>query len=82
MPPVLRNAASRPWTVFSQLAFSDIDSLHLYAGIHRVCFGGYHRLLSKRFPFVIYYTFSEEMVSVHAVLDGRRHPSWIRQRLG
>ena len=29
---------------------SDIESLRLYAGIHRKFFG-YHRMLSKRFPF-------------------------------
>jgi hypothetical protein len=33
---------------FIDSLFSDIDSLHLYAGIHLVHFG-YHRLLSKRF---------------------------------
>ncbi len=34
---------------FLESLFSDIDSLHLYAGIHRIVFGS-HRLLSKRFP--------------------------------
>jgi len=29
--------------------FSDIESLHLFAGIHTLHFG-YHRLLAKRFP--------------------------------
>ena len=66
---------------FLNSLFSDIDSLHLYAGIHRTCFGQYHRLLSKRFPFAIYYTLAEDVVSIHAVLDGRRKPSWIRKRL-
>jgi hypothetical protein len=37
---------------FLDCLFSDIDSLILYAGIHRIVFG-YHRLLSKRFPFAI-----------------------------
>ena len=66
---------------FLDTLFSDIDSLQLYAGIHRVFFGQYHRLLSKRFPFAVYYTRSEDTVSVHAVLDCRRNPSWIRKRL-
>ena len=35
---------------FLDSLFSDIDSLLLYAGIHRVVFG-WHRCLSKRFPF-------------------------------
>jgi hypothetical protein len=33
---------------------SEIDSLVLYAGIHRVQFG-YHRLLARRFPYAAYY---------------------------
>lgn len=60
---------------------SDITPLHLHAGIHRVFFGRYHRLLSRRFPFAVYYTKADDLVSVHAVLDCRRNPSWIRQRL-
>jgi len=35
---------------FIDSLFSDIESLHLYAGVHALHFG-YHRLLSKRFPF-------------------------------
>jgi len=41
---------------FLDSIFSDIDSLALYAGIHRQVFG-FHRLLSKRFPYGIYYQF-------------------------
>jgi hypothetical protein len=39
---------------FLDSLFSDIESLRVYAGIHALHFG-YHRLLSKRFPFAIYY---------------------------
>lgn len=39
---------------FLDSLFSDIDSLLLYAGIHRKVYG-YHRALSKRFPYAIYY---------------------------
>jgi hypothetical protein len=66
---------------FLDTLFSDIDSLQLYAGIHQLFFGQYHRLLSKRFPFAVYYTRSEGTVFIHAVLDCRRNPSWIRKRL-
>ena len=38
---------------FLDSLFSDIDSLRLFAGVHAVHFGRYHRLLSKRFPFAI-----------------------------
>lgn len=39
---------------------SDIDSLRLYAGIHSTHFARCHRLLSKRFPFAVYYSLSED----------------------
>jgi plasmid stabilization system protein ParE len=65
---------------FLQSLFADIDSLKLYVGIHRKVFG-YHRLLSKRFPYGIYYSREGETVFVRAVLDCRRDPAWIRERL-
>lgn len=65
---------------FLDCLFSDIDSLLLYAGVHAIVFG-YHRCLSKRFPFAIYYTVAGEVVRVYAVLDCRRSPSWARNRL-
>ena len=65
---------------FLDCLFSDIDSLPQYAGIHQVVFG-YHRCLSKRFPFAVYYDIEGELIRVHAVLDCRRNPSWIRKRL-
>jgi hypothetical protein len=65
---------------FIDCLFSDIDSLFIYAGIHQIVFA-YHRCLSKRFPFAIYYSVENELVRVHAVLDCRRNPSWIRRRL-
>jgi hypothetical protein len=40
--------------------------LRLYAGIHRTIFGS-HRLLSKRFPYAIYYAKKLETVFVKAV---------------
>ena len=65
---------------FLDCLFSDIDSLLLFAGIHQVVCG-YHRCLSKRFPFAIYYDVAGELIRVHALLDCRRNPSWIRKRL-
>jgi hypothetical protein len=38
---------------FFDSLFSDIDSSMLYGGIHPTVFG-YHRMLSKRFPYAIY----------------------------
>jgi len=65
---------------FLDQLFSDIDSLHNSAGIHPLRFS-HHRALSKRFPFAIYYSVKDEHVRVHAVMDCRRKPSWIRKRL-
>ncbi len=65
---------------FRSSLIADIDSLAFHAGIHEQIFG-YHRSLSKRFPFAIYYQASSETVTVVAVLDCRHLPSWIRRRL-
>jgi len=67
-------------TYFLESLFSDIDSLRLYAGAHRRVFG-FHRLLSKRFPYAIYYEVEERTAQVHAVVDCRRSPAWIRKHL-
>jgi hypothetical protein len=66
---------------FLDSLFSDIDSLLIYAGIHSVYFKAYHRMLSKRFPFAIYYRINGNEVMVYAVLDCRRNPAWARKRL-
>ena len=67
-------------TYFLDTIYSDIDSLAYFAGMHRVVLG-YHRLLSKRFPFAVYYRVTEDTALVYAVLDCRRNPSWIRSKL-
>lgn len=68
-------------THFLNTLASDLNSLRQCAGVHAVHFARYHRALSSRFPFAIYYTFSENVISVHAILDCRRDPAWIRERL-
>lgn len=66
---------------FLDSLFSDIDSLMLYAGIHRKVFG-FHRLLSHRFPYAIYYQMeAENEAVVYRVLDCRQHPHKIRASL-
>lgn len=65
---------------FFDSLFSEIDSLVLYAGIHRVHFG-FHRLLAKRFPFAVYYRVISGETVVFRVLDCRRDPNWIRKAL-
>jgi plasmid stabilization system protein ParE len=65
---------------FMESLFSDIDSLRLYGGIHQKVFG-YHRLLSKRFPYAVYYSLDSETLLVQAVLDCRRDPQRTRKKL-
>ena len=65
---------------FLDSLISDIDLLFRYAGIHRKVFG-FHRLLSKRFPYGIYYEFKNGGVIVYRVLDLRQHPRQIRSAL-
>jgi len=65
---------------FLDSLFSDIDSLQIYAGVHGIHFG-FHRLLSRRFPYAIYYKVSGRAVRIYAVLDCRRDPEVHRGRL-
>lgn len=66
---------------FIDSLFSEIDSLVLYAGIHRKVFG-FHRALAKRFPYAVYYQIEkEDVVLVWRVLDLRQAPESIRRAL-
>jgi hypothetical protein len=65
---------------FEDTILSDIESLRLFHGIHSKHFG-FHRILSKRFPFGIYYREASEATQVFAVLDLRRNPIRIRNEL-
>lgn len=59
---------------------SDIESLVIYAGVHSRNFG-FYRMLSKRFPYAIYYEIKDDLALVSAVLPMRRDPAWIRKKL-
>lgn len=65
---------------FFDSLFSDIDSLELFGGIHRKVFG-YHRLLSKRFPYAVYYKIDGDVVVIWRVLDCRQKPEKTQQAL-
>ncbi|HEX4263871.1 MAG TPA: type II toxin-antitoxin system RelE/ParE family toxin [Verrucomicrobiae bacterium] len=59
---------------FFDSVFSDIDSLSL--------FGGIHRLLARRFPYAVYYKMdSDGSVIVYRVMDCRRDPAKTRRAL-
>ena len=66
---------------FLDSLYSDIDSLKLFAGIHRKKFGFYW-MLAKTFPFSIYYEIEcRDIVLIQAVVDCRQNPKSIEQRL-
>lgn len=66
---------------FLACLYADIKSLKLYAGIHPKPHKDYLRLLSKRFPYAIFYTIVGSEIRIHAVVDCRRAPSWISKHL-
>jgi len=66
---------------FAACLRADIEGLRISAGIHRVVYCDYHRLLSRVFPYGIFYTIEQECAVVWAVVDLRRSPEWVRQRL-
>jgi hypothetical protein len=49
---------------------ADIESLYPYAGIHNKKLG-YHRMISRRFPYSIYYDVKGNVARVIAVLPMR-----------
>ena len=57
-----------------------LESLRLCAGVHRRVFA-FHRLLSKRFPYAVYYDLAPDEIRVWRVLDCRRNPRWITTQL-
>lgn len=59
---------------------TDIDSLAHSGGIHRQVFGA-HRLLSRLFPFAVYYDVVGDTAHVKAILDCRRDPKWIQTKV-
>lgn len=65
---------------FVDSLLSDIESLYLFAGVH-VRHGDYYRLLSKRFPFAVYYTVDTDTVMIWAILACRRDPATTDARL-
>lgn len=66
---------------FSSCLRADIESLKFTAGVHKVVYDDYYRLLSRVFPFGIFYTLGGGIAVVWAVLDLRKNPDWTRERL-
>ena len=68
-------------TYFLTSLYSDMKALKILFGIHPKVYRGFHRALSNRFSFAIYYTHDTETVLIRAVVDCRRKPSWIRRHI-
>jgi plasmid stabilization system protein ParE len=60
---------------------ADIERLRIVAGVHRRVYRDYYRLLSKVFPYAVFYTKKDESVTIWAVVDMRRDPQWITDNL-
>ena len=58
---------------FLDTLYSDIDSLILYAGIHRKV-RAYYCMFSKRFPYAVYYKIESNEIRVYRVMDCRQDP--------
>ncbi len=41
---------------FATCLRADIEALRVYGGIHRIVYEAYHRLLSRVFPYGVFYT--------------------------
>jgi len=67
------NQAPQLGDYFFDTLLTDIESLHLYASIHIKEFG-YYKMLSKRFPYSIYYETYDDIARVIAILDQRQDP--------
>jgi plasmid stabilization system protein ParE len=58
---------------FFESLFSDIESIAPKTGIHTLHFG-FHRALTARFPYAIYYRILDEEAVIYRILDCRRDP--------
>lgn len=59
---------------------AEIRSVETTGGTHQVV-QGYYRKYASRFPYAIYYKVEGNEVRIHAVIDTRRDPEWINNRL-
>jgi len=65
---------------FWDCLIADMESLIIYAGVHRKKLG-FYQMFAKRFPYAIYNEIIEKNAYVVAVLPMRRDPAWISHQL-
>ena len=61
----------------SQLLLRVQENPYLYPEVHR----GVRRAVMNRFPYLLYYSISSELIIVHACLHSMRHPDLFKDRL-
>ena len=66
---------------FLDTIYAEIDSLEISAGIHPIYDPPYHLMISDRFPFSVYYIVDGDDVFIEAIIDQRRNPEWVSERL-
>lgn len=66
---------------FLDTLYSDIDSLKISAGVHPRNDKEYYYMLSRIFPFAIYYKIESNIVFIYAILDCRSNPQKIDNKL-
>ncbi len=66
---------------FINSVMADIRSLSISGGGHQIVHKGYHRKVCKDFPFSIYYKVEHSEINVYRVLDNRRDPQLISEKL-
>ena len=75
------DASDRPaGDYFFESLTADVRSLALLGGVHSMRHG-YHCMSASRFPYAVYYEVRSDAVLVVAILDERRDPEWIADRL-
>ncbi len=67
---------------FIEFILSEIKMLEFYGCLHQKIFG-FHRMISKKFPFGIYYVCNkkEKIIYIVAILDLRKNPNSIEKYL-
>lgn len=65
---------------FFETLSETIGSLSDHGGIHVRTFG-FYRALAAKFPYSVYYDIEGDTVRVHAVVDNRRNPAWVEDRV-
>ena len=67
---------------FLEIILDEIKMLEVYGCLHQKIYG-FHRMLSKKFPFGIYYDCDKKnkIIYIVAILDLRRNPKLIKKHL-